>query len=293
MNRLLLISSLLLSLHIFAAIESDSGIFGPTYKKILASTEAWAAQYPDLVTLVDYGKSIEGRPLRMVIVMRPNSRPERPAFLMSGSTHGNEYLDIETKLPIRLLEKHNSGGEVQKFLDQGGAFVFVPILNPDGYEHRERENAHGVDLNRDWTVPEANFEGFSQPETKQLSDFLEKLTKAPYHFKFKVTVDYHCCAGAILYPWSFTDKKLPEPDLTHHINLAKAAQKFLSIDFGTTGDVLGYFPEGTTKDYYYSKYHSLTYTFEGRRNTENKFLEGHIKWWEAMVGDTLKAKNSR
>ncbi len=280
--------SLFISIQLLASPESDSGIFGPTYKNILNETEKWANEYPELVQIIDYGKSVKGRPLRMVLVMKQMHVKSRPAFLMSGSTHGNEFLAIETSLPLKLLEKQRIPGAVKNFLDHGGVFVFIPILNPDGYESRERENANGIDLNRDWDLAETGFKGFTQPETQQLAEYLEKLTQPPFNLNFKVTVDYHCCVGAILYPWSYTKKKLPEPDLSHHIELAEIAKKFLSIDYGTTGEILGYYPQGTTKDYYYSKYNSLTYTYEGRYQEENKYLESHVKWWEAIVSDTLK-----
>jgi hypothetical protein len=287
MKNLFLFVSLCFCFQVYPNIESDSGIFGQPYKEILNETQKWVDQNPGLVHLIDYGKSVEGRPLRMILVMKELNLPKRPAFLMSGSTHGNEFLAIETTLPVKLLEKQNSEGNVKNFLESGGVLVFVPILNPDGYDHRKRDNAHGVDLNRDWSIPEADFEGFSQPETKALAIQLEKLTQPPYNLNFQVTVDYHCCIGALLYPWAYTSQKLPEPDLSHHIQLAKEAKKLLSIDYGTTGDILGYYPMGTTKDYYYSKYHSLTYTYEGRFRAEDKYLESHVKWWETMIGDSL------
>jgi len=266
-----------------AAPEMDSGIHGPTYDKLLAETNSWAIENPETLKIIDYGKSVEGRQLRLLILMKDMELSDRPTFLMSGSTHGNEYLEIEMELPKRLIKKQNDSGIVQEYLNRGGAIVFIPILNPDGYHHRRRENAKGKDLNRDWDIPKANFKGLTQPETKQLADILESLTYPPFNFRYRVTVDYHCCGGALLYPWAYTKSKLPEPDLSRHKNLAKEAETILSIKSGTTGEILGYYPMGSTKDYYYSKYGSLSFTFEGRHREENKYLNAHETWWETML----------
>src|SRR4051812_17842519 len=78
------------------AAWSDSGIRGPKYEQILADMDALRARYPHLVTVIDYGKSKEGRTLRLLVIMKEGRTDmEHPTLLMSGSTHGNEYLNIE------------------------------------------------------------------------------------------------------------------------------------------------------------------------------------------------------
>ena len=120
----------------------------------------------------------------MLVVMKNNSKnmllSARPALLMSGSTHGDEYLNIEDRLPEELLKLSLNKSTVSDFLNRGGVFIFIPILNPDGYDHRNRENSHGVDLNRDWDVPPAGFKGFHEVETNDLARKLSELweTKA-------------------------------------------------------------------------------------------------------------------
>src|SRR6185437_1105773 len=98
-----------------------------------------------------------------------------------------------------------------------------PILNPDGYEARQRENANNVDLNRDWDLPAADFHAFHQPETRALSEMLAELHNGPDALQYKVTVDYHCCAGAVLYPWGWTDEHIPPADLARHQKFAAMA----------------------------------------------------------------------
>ncbi len=264
--------------------DSDSGIHGPKYSEILKTMERWQAAYPTITRLEQYGTSVKGKPLKMLIVGKNHKKQNRtrPTLIMSGSTHGNEYLNIEDRLPEILLNDTKNEGPVKSFIEKEGVFVFIPILNPDGYDSRERENSHGVDLNRDWDVKAANFKGFKEVETKALATKLNNL-KSEMGLSLNVTVDYHCCAGAILYPWSYTSKPVPTDDLNKLKAMGKMADEVLDIESGTTGQILGYYPTGTTKDYYYESHGALAFTYEGRYGKEDKLLDKHAEWWRGMV----------
>ena len=125
---------------------SDSGVTAPSYDEILQGMDQLKKQYKDLVTLIEYGKSVEGRPLRLMVAMKKNRRfAEHRTLVMSGTTHGNEYLNIEDRLPRALLAKSRQPGNISRFLEEGGAFVFIPIRSR-WLQSPSRENAHGVDL---------------------------------------------------------------------------------------------------------------------------------------------------
>src|SRR5690606_4664290 len=115
------------------------------------------------------------RPLQLMLVKSSGTTGfTRTAVVMTGAIHGNEYLNIEDRLPEELIARARSGsGSVASFLSAGGVLVFVPIVNPDGYESRSRYNAKGVDLNRDWDVPSVGHTGFKQVESAALSNALE------------------------------------------------------------------------------------------------------------------------
>ncbi|MEZ4749724.1 MAG: M14 family metallopeptidase [Bdellovibrionota bacterium] len=266
--------------------RGDSGIFGPPYETILRFQEDLQAAYPNLVSLQIYGTSYEGRRLQMMVAMKENQAAlPRTAVVMSGSTHGNEYLHIEDRLPAELLRLSKEGSSVSRFLDAGGVLVFIPIVNPDGYEKRSRFNARGVDLNRDWDVPPAGFKGFKERESIALSEALEQL-RLQHSLRYAVTIDYHCCAGALLTPWSYTQDDLPEPQLSHHRAIGNMARKDLGVTVGATGQVLGYTPTGTSKDYYFASYGALAFTYEGRFKTEESRLASHLSWWQSILDYT-------
>jgi Zinc carboxypeptidase len=263
---------------------SDSGIRGPRYLTQLKEMEKLRAENPDLISLIDYGTTKLGNTLRMIVLKKETTnRKLRPTLVMSGSTHGSEYLNIEDRLPRELTKKAKAAGPVAQFIKDGGVLVFIPILNPDGYDAHQRENAEGVDLNRDWTVKRADVKGFREPETRLLAERLEKLRQED-NLQFKVTVDYHCCAGAFLYPWSFRNAPpIASRDSAEFHKIGEMVTRHLGIETGRTGEILGYYPSGTTKDYYFDRYHAMAFTYEGRYLKEPRTLPQHVAWWEEMI----------
>lgn len=289
MNYLLLA---LLSLSSFASdfpddlnkmfgINSDSDIRGPAYSKIVEELKNLESTYSDYATFVTYGKSVKGKPLTLIKIAKKGI-PSQKAIYIGGSIHGNEYLNIEDRLPRWFLEQTATSGAVAKYLTQGGVIYIAPILNPDGYDARERGNQNGVDLNRDYTVLAANIKGFKEIETKSLIEYLNQDLKEA---KLKVAMDYHCCIGALLYPWSFTGPILPVAAKAAHLNIGKIMQAEVgsAIKVGTTPDILGYSAKGTSKDFYYEHFGALGFTYEGRRGKENKYFEEHTSMWEGII----------
>jgi murein peptide amidase A len=85
-----------------------------------------------LILLTIVGRSGDGRPIELIHVAGPG-----PRVLVVGSIHGNEPAGIAV---VRALEHAHPSADLW----------LVPDLNPDGHAADTRENAHGVDLNRDF-----------------------------------------------------------------------------------------------------------------------------------------------
>ena len=91
------------------------------------------------------GRSVRGRPIALKTYSASGPSAERPArVLMIGGLHGDEYSSVS--ICFRWLE----------FLDQDPANALnrlvVPLANPDGLlqKNSQRQNARGVDLNRNF-----------------------------------------------------------------------------------------------------------------------------------------------
>lgn len=124
------------------------------------------------------GHTRQGRP----IVAIHAGTPTGPRILVVGCIHGNECAAAaligplsRTSLPIDLW--------------------IIPSLNPDGRRARTRQNAAGVDLNRNWAAgwqlrgrPWSTYYSgpavFSEPESRVGRDFIATL-------KPRVTIWYH------------------------------------------------------------------------------------------------------
>ncbi len=262
-------------------IDSDSGIRGPAYSKIVEELKSLEESYGDFAQLVTYGKTVQGKPLTLIKIAKKTVIASKAVYI-GGSIHGDEYLNIEDRLPRWFLEQTANSGTISSYLDQGGVIYVAPILNPDGYDQRERENQNGVDLNRDFTVVLGNVQGFKQTETRSLFEYLSRDLGT---VKLKVAMDYHCCIGALLYPWSFTGPVLSAEDKQKHLLIASIMQSSIGpgIRAGTTPVILGYSAKGTSKDFYFEHFGALGFTYEGRRGKEDKFFEEHTSMWERIL----------
>jgi hypothetical protein len=263
------------------AIDSDSGIKGPTYSKIVEELKSLEESFSDYAQLVTYGQTVEGRPLSLIKIAKKNLISTK-AIYIGGSIHGDEYLNIEDRLPRWFLEQTATSGTILTYLNQGGVIYIAPILNPDGYDRRERQNRNGVDLNRDYTVLKAEVQGFKETETRSLFEYLSRDLGS---VQLEVAMDYHCCIGALLYPWSFTGPVLSPRDEKRHLLVASIMKSSIGpgVKAGTTPVILGYSARGTSKDFYYEHFGALGFTYEGRKNKENSYFQEHTTMWEEIL----------
>lgn len=115
------------------------------------------------------GRSVQGR--RLFAYRVGNSHAKVKALVL-GNMHGNESAGV------RLVNAIRSGPLVK-----GVDLWVVPTINPDGLAAHTRQNARGVDLNRNWRYKWVRQTGqynsgprpFSEPETRALKRFVGQL----------------------------------------------------------------------------------------------------------------------
>lgn len=107
------------------------------------------------------GKSVNGIPLLAYTLGSGKTK-----ILLWSQMHGNESTSTKALFDLFNLLEHGSGLAQQ--LLEAFTFTFIPMLNPDGALLYTRENANGVDLNRD-------FHNLSQPESRALVTLFESL----------------------------------------------------------------------------------------------------------------------
>lgn len=168
-----------------------------------AEVEAFLAELhdqSDRTWLGSIGTSGQGKDLPVLVVADPPVRSAREALdsgrlvvLLFGNIHAGEVAGKEALLA---LSRELAVGERSDLLDDL-VVCFVPNYNPDGNdlmaagnrpgqagpdEMGKRENAQGLDLNRDWIKMEA-------PETRALVRFMREWDPA-------VVVDTHTTNGS-------------------------------------------------------------------------------------------------
>jgi predicted deacylase len=127
---------------------------------------------------ITIGRSVQGRSIIAIRAGDPRGTP----VLVVGCIHGNECAGIAI---VRALERADTGADLW----------LVSDLNPDGYARDTRQNAHGVDLNANWSSgwqsggrPWDFYYGgphpFSEPETRIARSLIE-------HLRPRVTIWYH------------------------------------------------------------------------------------------------------
>ena len=271
--------------------HSDSGIRGPRHSQLLAAWDGLAASYPKQAKLIRYGKSVDGRDLAAVRIQDETaSAPsgQRLGVIITGSIHGDEFLNIEDRLAEAFLQDGSTQRGFQQFLKAGGVVYVVPIINPDGYEARNRENSTGQDLNRDFDLKRANKSGFGQPETKNLASFL-KSDSAASGVNIRFTFDYHCCIGGLIYPWGYsTTDKAPEKDLNKFRQVGQQVESLFGYSHGTAMEVVNYTALGASDDFFYETFGGLSFTFEGSYGQESKNLPKHLTMWDQFFLSLLK-----
>lgn len=107
-------------------------------------------------TIDTIGTSVEGRSLVLLHFTggaQPAGAADRVKVLMYAQQHGNEPSGKEAAIA---LARDVATGQFVDFLGSVDLYL-IPQINPDGSEARQRQNAGGMDLNRDHltlTTPE-------------------------------------------------------------------------------------------------------------------------------------------
>lgn len=143
-----------------AALTVASGLVGPQ-----ATPPAAPAAAPGQTVI---GRSTQGRPIRAVRVGSPRARIK---VLVVGAVHGNEPAGRQVVDRLRRVTP-----------PRGTALWLIEDLNPDGSAAGTRQNAAGVDLNRNfpyrWRHQDGEYESgpgpASEPETQAIQRFVER-----------------------------------------------------------------------------------------------------------------------
>ncbi|XP_001949019.4 carboxypeptidase B [Acyrthosiphon pisum] len=254
------------------------------YQDILDYLMYLSENYPHLVELLPIGKTVEGRPLKVVKISSGQTRENvvKPAIWIDAGIHAREWISPAVALFIlRQLVENKSYRTLISEID----WYILPMINADGYEYshtvdrlwrKSRRTAatksgrtlwdvsygcEGVDLNRNWdwhwagvgasqdpcSDTFAGSHAFSEPETRAVSDFI-----LDHRDRIQVYLTLHSYSQMWLVPWSHT-KKLAD-DYDDMMYLARQATEAIQkvhgshYQLGTTPSLL-YTTSGCSDDW--------------------------------------------
>jgi len=108
---------------------------------------------PPLFVVQQIGQSLENRGIYSVGIGEGTTR-----VLLWSQMHGDESTATRSFFDLfRFLAADDEYNDIRSSIIANLSLLFVPMLNPDGAERWQRENAQGIDINRDarrTTTPE-------------------------------------------------------------------------------------------------------------------------------------------
>ncbi|KAJ8721058.1 hypothetical protein PYW08_006523 [Mythimna loreyi] len=272
-----------------------------TFAEVDAYLDQLARQYPNVVTVVLGGRSIEGRPIRYLRISTTNFQDARkPVVFMQSLIHCREWVTLPATLyAIHKLVIDVTESDLVRDID----WIILPVANPDGYvfthsnDRYWRKNRRlnfggtvcaGVDLNRNFdmnwgTASSTNpcsdtFHGtgpFSEPETAVTRNIIQA-----HRNRLALFLDIHSFGSMILY--GFGDGSLPSNALQVNLVGVQMAQAIDRVKWpqnrnyivGNIMNVL-YAASGGASDYgqLFAPY-SYTYELPAWRN--NSWLQGFL-----------------
>ncbi|MFT7485680.1 MAG: hypothetical protein ACI9F9_001530 [Candidatus Paceibacteria bacterium] len=273
------------------ALSGGGGSFAGyrTYAEMTTRMAQMAAIYSAIVSQpINVGTTVEGRTIwGMRISSTPNVHdPNKPVVWYDGLHHAREPISGEAVLRFAeyVADGYLGNAELHELV-QTRNLLFLPIVNPDGYEFNRllspgggalwRKNMRpnydgslGVDLNRnyDWewgpqwpgssSIPGFNdYHGpaaFSEPECRALRDFA--LAQPPL-----ISVSCHSYGGACVFPWGYDAVFTPHDGIFR--SYSKSVAEPLDWIYGAVWESLG-FANGNSLDYQYGTHRTLALALE-------------------------------
>ncbi|PJF29005.1 MAG: carboxypeptidase, partial [Phototrophicales bacterium] len=134
------------------------------YDELTSNLQAFASEFPNLVTLESIGKSYEGRDIWLVTITNQQTghHSEKPAIWADANIHATEVSPTTALLYLihKLTREYGKNADITRALDTR-VFYICPRVNPDGAELALADKPRYIRSSTKWyPYPEADIEGF-------------------------------------------------------------------------------------------------------------------------------------
>ncbi len=237
-----------------------------------------ALDYPNICHLEQFGNSIQGHPLYFMKISDNVSVNEaEPEVKLVASIHGDETVGYIMMLRLieHLTENYNIDPQITDLLNNTEIWI-CPLMNPDGYVNGERYNAAGIDLNRNFPMPN----GITNPDGNPTAVENIAMMDFSQDHNFAIGINFHGGALVINYPWDYTYTLTPDNQTILDMSLTYSSQNqpmYNSSEFedGITNGAAWYVITGSMQDWNYGFTNNIELTAE----------ISNIKWPHASTLD--------
>ncbi|HRS99525.1 MAG TPA: PKD domain-containing protein [Bacteroidales bacterium] len=177
----------------------------PTHAVYLEMLDNFAANYPSLCKVEVIGNSVNGKPIKCLVISdNVNSDEDEPSFWWSGTMHGDETTGwiLLLRLADYLLSNYGTDPQVTNLVNNVKIYI-NPLANPDGtfygsstytsIANARRNNQNNVDLNRNFPKVLGGTVD-NQPEIQIMMDYVAGK-------QFVMSANTHGGTELINYPW--------------------------------------------------------------------------------------------
>ncbi len=228
-----------------------------SYDEIRSDFYAYAALYPSIAQLVVLGTSMQNREL-FALRLSDNVAVEEvePEIAFWGNIHGNEYTggELPYLYALYLCDNYGIDPEVTQYVNNNEIWC-IPMINPDGRVNGWRDNANGVDLNRDfgyqWDGWGGSWYAFSQIETRTVREFC-------LANNISLSTTFHCSGDVVFYQWGYSPQTAP--DLGTILRVGERYAEAANYAFINSWD--DYETHGELLDFLYGSQGGFCYTVE-------------------------------
>lgn len=181
-------------------------------KKIKRLFDYWKEKKPNYFDYNTIGKTNLHQNIYFCTITNKQEVGEKESILFIGSIHGDEISGVYLcrEFIHHLMIQNNQDNYLE-----GKIIYILPTLNPDGYGNHvgkkwipKRENANGIDLNRNFYHDEVNAAIYCDNETNQVYE-VETLSMMEWSKKTKFTlvITYHTGDVGINVPFDYPKAK--------------------------------------------------------------------------------------
>jgi extracellular matrix protein 14 len=223
-------------------VEIAAELFFKSYRE-LDTIYAWydllVDSYPDILSIEYIGNTYEGRPMKALrLSVHSDSKADAiKTVVVTGGIHAREWISVSTSCYIlyQLLQDYEAGKPSVKRYLENLDFLFLPVMNPDGYEFSWKNErlwrknkqqtfnprCQGIDIDHSFDFHFTS--GFESPcsddypgeaafEALESYNWDRYLNETKHSHPIYAYIDLHSYAEEVLYPYAYSCDILPRDE---------------------------------------------------------------------------------